>query len=137
LRPADGIRLTQAINHGKGRRRERNPLAGIPVRATIGDHVDQPYAVHLKRLNGIIRDRPNCLTRRTHGFAKEVDTWDALFSLVLFEHNWLRPHIALRIPLPEVLDDRRHAQRTPEMALNHTDHPWTWQEVLHFRVYHW
>ncbi|MGH7863109.1 MAG: hypothetical protein ACREOS_12845 [Candidatus Dormibacteraceae bacterium] len=93
LKPTDGIRLTQAIKHRKGRRRER-----VEVRATIGEVVEQPFAVHLERLNGILRDRLNCLTRKTHGFAKEVNTWDALISLALFEHNWRRPHLALRVP---------------------------------------
>jgi hypothetical protein len=130
LRPTEGIRLTQAVKHRKGR-----PLVGVEVRAVIGDQVEQPYPVHLERLNGILRDRLNCLTRKTHGFAKEVDTWDALFSLALFEHNWLRPHIALRVPLPEPQDGRRYQQRTPAMVLHLTDHRWTWQEFLHFQVY--
>ena len=131
LRPTAGIRLTQAVKHRKGRRLER-----VEVRATIGERVEQPYAVHLERLNGILRDRLNCLTRKTHAFAKEVDTWDALFSLVLFEHNWLRPHIALRVPLPEHCNGRRYDQRTPAMALKLADHRWSWQEFLQFRVYH-
>jgi hypothetical protein len=130
LRPTAGIRLTQAIKHRKGRR-----LDHVEVRATIGEGVDQPYAVHLERLNGILRDRLGCLTRKTHGFAKEVDTWDALLSLVLFEHNWLRPHLALRVPLPDPQNGRRYDQRTPAMALHLTDHPWTWQEFFRFRVY--
>jgi IS1 family transposase len=130
LRPTAGIRLTQAIKHRKGRRLER-----VEVRATIGELIDQPYAVHLERLNGVLRDRLGCLTRKTHGFAKKVDTWDALFRLVLFEHNWLRPHLALRVRLPEVRDGCRYDQRTPAMALNLADHPWTWHEFLHFRAY--
>jgi hypothetical protein len=129
LRPTAGIRLTQAVKHRKGRRLER-----VEVRATIGDPIDQPYAVHLERLNGTLRDRLNCLTRKTHGFAKEVDTWDALFSLTLFEHNWLHPHIALRVLLPAPQEGRRYQQRTPAMALHLTDHPWSWQEFLLFRV---
>jgi hypothetical protein len=111
-------------------------LERVEVRATLGDPVDQPYAVHLERLNGILRDRLNCLTRKTHGFAKEAETWDALFSLVLFEQNWLRPHIALRIPLPESQDGRRYDQRSPAMALGLTNHPWSWPEFLLFRVQH-
>lgn len=129
LRPTEGIRLTQAVKHRKGRRLER-----VEVRATIGELIDQPYAVHLERLNGTLRDRLNCLTRKTHGFAKKVATWDALFRLTIFEQNWLRPHIALRVPLPEPLDGRLYFQRTPAMLLNLTDHPWSWQEFLTFRV---
>lgn len=130
LRPTVGIRLTQAVKHRKGRRLER-----VDVRAIIGDLIDQPYAVHLERLNGTLRDRLNCLTRKTHGFAKKADTWDALFSLALFEHNWLHPHIALRVPLLEPRDGRRYQQRTPAMALHLTDHRWSWQEFLASRVH--
>jgi hypothetical protein len=70
------------------------------VRATIGDPIKQPYLVHLERLNGVLRDRLDCLTRKTHAFARETTTWDALFSLVLFEQYWMHPHIALRVPWP-------------------------------------
>jgi hypothetical protein len=100
------------------------------VRATIGEPAGQPYPVHLERFNGVLRDRLGCLTRKTHAFAKEVERWDALFSLTLFEHNWRRPHIALRRPLAEPVDGRRYARRTPAMALGLSDHPWTWEEFL-------
>lgn len=129
LRPTEGIRLTQAVKHRKGRR-----LVRVEVRATIGEAVEQPYAVHLERLNGVLRDRLNCLTRKTHAFAKEIETWDGLFSLTLFEHNWLHHHIALRVPLPEPQDGRIYHQRTPAMAVHLTDHPWSWQDFLLFRV---
>jgi IS1 family transposase len=129
LRPTARIRLTQAVKHRKGRRLQR-----IEVRATIGDPVDQPYGVHLERLNGVLRDRLNCLTRKTHGFAKDVETWDALFSLVLFEHNWLRPHIALRVPLPEPRKERRYEWRSPAMAIGLTDHVWSWEEFLRLAI---
>ena len=125
LKPVDTVRLTQAIKHRKGRR-----LARVEVRATVGAPAELPYAVHIERLNGVLRDRLNCLTRKTHGFAKETETWDALFSLTLFEHNWLRPHIALRVRLAEPADGRRYDQRTPAMATGLTDHAWTWREFL-------
>jgi IS1 family transposase len=129
LKPTQGISLTQAIKHRKGRRLER-----VEVRATIGEPADLPYAVHLERLNGTLRDRLSCLTRKTHGFAKEVDTWDALLGLALFEHNWLRPHVALRLPLPEPQQARRYEQRTPAMALGLAAHIWSWEEFLHLQA---
>ena len=125
LKPTEGIALTQAVKHRKGRRLER-----VEVRTILGETADLPYAVHLERLNGTLRDRLNCLTRKTHGFAKRVVTWDALFALVLFEHNWLRPHFSLRLPLPEPHDARRYHRRSPAMALALTDHVWSWDEFL-------
>ena len=71
---------------------------------------------------------------KAHGFAKEVATWDALLSLGLYEHNWLRPHVALRIPSPEPCDGRHYQQPTPAMALGLTSHLWSWHEFLTFRM---
>lgn len=130
LRLTPGVQLTQAIKHHQGRRLER-----VEVRATIGEAVAQPYPVHIERANGVLRDRLNCLTRKTHAFAKRTATWDAAFGLVLFEHNWLRPHIALRQPAPADDPVRRYVPRTPAMAIGLTDHRWTWQEFLTRPVY--
>ena len=127
---ASGVALTQAVKHRRGRRLER-----VDVRATIGPLVEQPYAVHLERLNGCLRDRLGCLTRKTHAFAKDEQTWDAALGMALFEHNWLRPHVALRQPLPEPIDGRRYRRRTPAMAIGLADHPWTMHEFLTRPVY--
>jgi IS1 family transposase len=129
LKPTDNVRLTQAIKHRKGRR-----LARVEVRATIGAPAELPYAVHLERLNGSLRDRLGCLTRKTHAFAKAIATWDALFGMTLFEHNWIHPHIALRFPLPQPVDGHRYEQRTPAMVIGLTDHTWNWAEFLKMSV---
>jgi len=125
LEPAPGAALTQAIKRRTGRR-----LVAVEVRATIGEVAAQPFDVHVERLNGALRDRLACLTRKTHAFAKDARTWDAAPGLALFEHTWLRPHPALRIPLPEPVGGRRYARRTPAQALGLADHPWTWAEFL-------
>jgi hypothetical protein len=125
LRPTEGVRLAQAVKHRKRRR-----LIRVEVHAIIGDPVAQPYPVHLERFNGVLRDRLGCLTRKTHAFAKETARWDALDNLTLFEHNWLRPHIALRLRLPQSVDGRRSDQRTPAMSIGLTDHVWTWTALL-------
>lgn len=124
LRVPPGVRLTQAIK----RRDRRGRLQRVAVRASIGPPLAQPHPVHVERLNGVLRDRLNCLTRKTHAFAKTAPTWDAAVGLAIFEHNWLRPHGALREPI--VAPDRRYRQRTPAMALGLTAHRWTWQEFF-------
>jgi hypothetical protein len=124
----DGLALTQTIKrcdaHGR--------LLAIETRATLGAPVRQPRTVHVERLNGVLRDRLSALTRRTHAFAKTTETWDALLGLAIFEHNWLRPHPALRRPSER--PDRRYDPRTPAMALGLTEHRWTWSEFLTARV---
>jgi hypothetical protein len=90
-------------------------------RATIGAAaVGQPVPVHSERLA--------CLTRKTHAFAKTTSTWDALFGLALFEHNWLRPHPALG--QLSIVPRRYYERRTPAMAIGLTDHRWSWPEFL-------
>ena len=99
---------------------------------TIGQPVPQPATVHLERLNGARRDRLGCLTRKTHAFVKTAQTWDALLGLAVFEHNWLRPHPALR--RPSATPGRRYDPHTPAMTLGLTDHRWCWTEFLTMRV---
>jgi hypothetical protein len=60
-------------------------MVRVEVRQVLGEAVDCPYPVHEERLNGMLRDRLNALTRN----AKTTGTWDALVILCLFEHNWL------------------------------------------------
>lgn len=131
LLPAPGVALPQEVKHRKGRRLER-----VEVCARIGPVAEQPDTVRVERQNGVLRDRLACLTRKTHAFAKEAATWDACFSLALFEHNGVRPHRALRQRLAEPVEGRRYDQRTPAMALGLTDHPWSLVEFLTRPVSH-
>jgi hypothetical protein len=127
-RVPDDLALTQRIEHCDPHGR----LLSIEVKATSGTLVEPPGTTRVERLNGVLRDRLNALTRKTHAFAKTADTWDALLGLAIFEHNWLRPHPALRRPIvgPTRSQDRRFERRTPAMALGLADRPWTWLDLL-------
>ena len=127
LRPTPGVGLVQAVKYRRGRRLER-----VEVRVIQGERRACPYTVHVERLNGVLRDRLACLTRKTHAFAKALATWDAAVTLASTEHNWLRPHPALRQRLlePIVPGGRRYARRSPAMAIGLTDRLWTWEEFL-------
>jgi hypothetical protein len=124
-----GVALTQTIKH-----RQRRRLVRVEVRATIGPAAAQPHPVHLERLNGVLRDRLACLTRKTHAFAKTTTTWDACVGLALFAHNWLQPHSALRQPCVEPDGPRRYQRRSPAMAMGLTDHLWSFAEFLTFPI---
>ena len=132
-RVPDDLALTQRITHCDPHGR----LRSIEVKATIGTLVEPPGTTRVERLNGVLRDRLNALTRKTHAFAKTSDTWDALLGLASFEHNWLHPHPALRRPLvgPTRSQDRRFERRTPAMALGLADRPWTWLDLLRMPAY--
>ncbi len=125
LVPTPGVALVQAVKHRQGRR-----VVEVEVRTVLGEAPKAPYAVCEERLNGVLRDRLNCLTRKTHGFAKAKATWDAAVTLCLFEHNWLRAHPALRQKLPEPVNGRRYSRRSPAMAAGLSDHLWSWEEFL-------
>lgn len=121
----EGLSLTQTIKHRDGRGR----LLEVERRLTIGSAAaPQPATVHIERLNGVFRDRLAALTRKTHAFAKSARTWDALFGLSVFEHNWLRDHSALS--RPSTTPGRRYERRTPAMEVVLTDHRWSWREFL-------
>jgi hypothetical protein len=130
LQPTAGVALTQTVKQRVGGR-----LVRVEVRAVVGEPPPCPHTVYIERLNGELRDRLNCLTRKTHGFAKTTRTWDAAVSLQLYEHNWLRAHPALRVPLAQPTAGRRYELRTPAMALGLTDHLWSWEEFLAHPVY--
>lgn len=120
-----GLSLTQTIKH----RDQRGRLLEIERRATIGSAAaPQPATVHIERPGGIFRDRLAALTRKTHAFAKSARTWDALFGLSVFEHNWLRDHSALS--RPSTTAGRRYDRSTPAMATGLTDHRWSCREFL-------
>ncbi len=122
-----GVGLTQAV-----KRRYQGRMVRVEVRPVLGEAVDGPYPVHEERLNGMLRDRLNALTRKTHAFAKTTGTWDALVILCLFEPNGLRPHRALREAQEGLPEGRRDRPRTPAMAIGLTDPIWTWEEFLTF-----
>jgi len=67
--PTPGVGLTQAVQ-----RRCRGRVVRVEVRWVLGELVDCPYPVHEERLNGVLRDRWNARTRKTHAFAKKVET---------------------------------------------------------------
>jgi hypothetical protein len=127
LAPTPGVGWIQAV-----KRRHRGRMVRVEVRPVLGEAVDGPYPVHEERWNGVLRDRLNALSRKTHAFAKTVETWDARVILCLFEHNGLRPHRALREAQEGLPEGRRDRPRTPAMAIGLTDHIWTWEEFLTF-----
>lgn len=121
--PSD-LQLTQTIKH----RDAQGNLEWIETRTVLGAPIDAPGTVHVERQNGVLRDRLNALTRKTHAFAKRDATWDALLTLAVWDHNWRTPQLALRLPVLRL--DRRYLPQSPMMALGLTDHLWSWVEFL-------
>jgi len=56
-------------------------------------------------------------------------------------HNFVLPHLSLRLPLPDVMDTlesgKRWQLRTPAMAAGLTDRVWSLRDILMYRVPPW
>lgn len=128
LVPTPGVGLTQVI-----KTRVKGKIVGVRVRHCFGSKPELAHTVHVERRNGVLRDRLNCLTRKTHGFAKRVRTWDAAVRMSLFEENWMRPHTALQVKQSGLPGGRLYERRSPAMAAGLADHIWNWTEFLTWR----
>jgi IS1 family transposase len=115
-------------------------LAIEPVLAACGWSMNTAF---VERLNLDLRQRVAAIGRRVNTLCQgEAGLRD---QLVLFQvyHNFVLPHASLRQPLPapEVTNGRGAAKRwrpcTPAMAAGLTDHVWTLQAVLLYRVPPW
>jgi hypothetical protein len=85
--------------------RPGHPAADRGDPADPGGEAPQREAAHP---GGGARDRLGCLTRRTHAFAKEITTWDAVSRLALFDHNWLSLHLAFWLGLSQPVNGCRY-----------------------------
>lgn len=89
---------------------------------------------YVERDNLTSRQSNGRLVRKTLSYSKKayylqqhLDLEDAVF-------NFVRPHLSLRVALPQPLNGRKWQQRTPAMAAGLTDHIWTLEELLSYRV---
>ena len=90
----------------------------------------------IERLNLTLRHALAPLARKSWSFCK--DRAQMRRRVVLFQafYNFARPHMSLRLPLPEQvphvvgLIQPKWSPRTPGMAAGLTDHVWTFRELL-------
>ena len=88
----------------------------------------------IERLNPTFRQRISPLTRRTRHLAQQAETLCAGMYLVGCFYNFCDYHHSLRLKLSVGSFGYRWVQRTPAIAAQLTDHPWTPAELLHFKV---
>ena len=86
----------------------------------------------IERLNATCRERLASLTRRGRALARRMPTWQHGMYLMGTVYNFWTSHESLCLAAPEV--GRASVKRTPAMAAGITDHGWTIQELLVFRV---
>jgi IS1 family transposase/transposase-like protein len=90
----------------------------------------------IERLNLTLRHALAPLVRKSWSFCK--DRTQMRRRVVLFQafYNFARPHMSLRLPLPEQephvsgLIQPKWCHRTPGMAAGLTDHVWSFRELL-------
>ncbi len=86
---------------------------------------------YIERLNATFRAALAPLTRRGRRLAHGAALLTSGMWLVGTTYNFCWPHASLRLP---ALGGRKWQKRTPAMAAGLTDHRWTMEELLRYRV---
>jgi transposase-like protein len=141
LRPWDHIAVAQVIKQYAHRH-----VVGVTrhvVQGTLADIqalLDQTQGggtintAYIERLNATFRARMAALVRRSRALARQTDTLHAAMYLVGTVYNFCTDHQRLRVPLYLPGQRRRWVPRTPAIAAGITEHRWTVEELLSFRV---
>jgi transposase-like protein len=87
---------------------------------------------YIERLNATFRARLCALVRRGRALVRQSETLSAGMYLVGTVYNFCTYHKSLRREKPD--DRRKWQRRTPAMAASITDHGWTVQELMTYRV---
>lgn len=106
-------------------------IENLMQRSRGGEMINTAY---IERLNATFRQRISSLSRRSRHTASQQQTLHASMYLVGTLYNFCVPHHSLRLPI-WLSERRKHwVQRTPAMATGLTDHIWTVEELMTFKV---
>lgn len=89
---------------------------------------------YIERLNATFRQRLGFLARRTRTLARVPQTLQAGMYLMGCVYNFCTYHRSLAAPLYITERRRRWLRRTPAIAAGLTDHRWSIEELLCFKV---
>lgn len=140
LRPAKGLLIGQVIKRYRQRRvvssetrivQGTTAEIGAVLAATGGGK--QINTAYIERLNATFRGWLAPLVRRGRALARQEGSLTAAVYLVGCLYNFCSLHASLRVAAPPGAG-QKWAERTPAMAAGLTDHPWTANELLHYRV---
>jgi len=132
------VLLAQVVKSHKGRR-----LVGVTRRVVFGTAEAVAEAIartkggtrintsYIERLNATFRAALAPLTRRGRRLAHGAALLTSGMWLVGTACNFCWPHKSLHLP---ALRGRQWQERTPTVAAGLTDHIWTLEEILHYRV---
>jgi transposase-like protein len=125
-----GLALAQVIKHTGERHRllgiTRRVLLGAaePVAACFGEGVIN--TAWIERLNATFRARLCALVRRGRSLARQTPTLHSAIYLTGTVYNFCTPHGTLSF--------QAHRPTTPAMAAGLTDHCWSLEELLRWRI---
>lgn len=89
---------------------------------------------YVERDNLTSRQSNGRLVRKTLSHSKKASYLQQHLELEDAVFNFVRPHLSLRVALPQPLNSRKWQPQTPAMAAGLTDHIWTLEELLAYRV---
>jgi len=134
----EGFLLAQVVKSHKGQR-----LADVTRRVVVGTQEAVARAIaatrggtqintaYIERLNATFRAHLSPLTRRGRGIAHGTALVESGMWLVGCAYNFCWAHESLRL---RAIGGHKWVERTPAMAAGLTDHRWTLEEVLRYRV---
>lgn len=136
----DGFQLAQVVKHsakrhvvGVTRRVVHGTLAGVEAVLTATRAGTVINTAYIERLNASFRAHLAPLTRRGRAIARTEAALTAGMWLVGTAYNFCWPHDSLRLLATPGAPHKWH-QRTPAMAADLADHPWTIGELLRFQI---
>ncbi|MBW2087069.1 MAG: hypothetical protein JRI54_13745 [Deltaproteobacteria bacterium] len=133
--PGPDLRYAQVI-----KKRKRDQVVEKRVEIVYGDEAEindmlrtrgtKMNTSYVERRNLTLRHDNRRLTRYTLSFSKKQEMLELQLALSVAYTHFVRPHASLRTE-----GAGWHGQRTPMMAKGLTDHIWTMEELLSYRVY--
>jgi transposase-like protein len=141
LRPWDGIYIAQVVKQyahkhvvAVSRRIVQGTQTQIDALLQATQGGGSINTAYIERLNATFRSRVTALIRRGRALARQTATLHNAMYLMGTVYNFCAYHKSLRLSLYLSNNRRRWLRRTPAIAAGVTDHLWTVQELLSFRV---
>jgi hypothetical protein len=124
------------------KRREQGRVVEVRRRILFGACDIITEVLGGQQINTAYVERDNLTSRQSNGRLVRKTLSHSKKSYFLRRHlaledavfNFVRPHQALRIAVPQPTPGRKWQQRTPAMAAGLTDHIWGLEELLSYRV---
>lgn len=141
LRPWEHVSIVQVVKQVSGKRVVgvvRRIVQGTPcqVQTLLGQTQTtlRAHVAYIERLNGTFRARLSALVRRGRALARALPSLEQAVFLVGCVYNFCDAHRSLRRVLYLPGHQKRWVPRSPAMAAGITDHLWTVEELLSYRV---